>query len=256
MCTMAWKRRALAIAGSAVLFTTVSACSSGPGVLATNSPAAPAAEATPVNNRTYTGTDLEAILDTVNTTVKLDGSAAVTDGPKTDSLNADGTAVGADFTTKPAACSRFGYSNVNLVDLLGTAGVIVGTTSGAHLNLIVATISGTALPASLRTSFAASQTALLTRCAHMTITAPSDGTTVYLTIDNTLLPVKTDATQSLGFTEHSGITTAGSGGGSSSDTTWLEAIDGNLLVFATSVTDDDQTELERAVNATIAAAGG
>jgi hypothetical protein len=246
------KRNLLAGAAAVLVLACVAACSASPGVPATSSPTTPAAASAPVNNRTYTKTDLQTILDTVNTKLKLDGATAITDGPKTESVNEIAAGIGDGSTTSPASCAKLGYSNVNLTGLLGTTGVIVGTTSGPHLNLIVATTSGTALPASLTSSFTKGASALLATCKHVTVTWQFEGKPASATIDFTPLPVTTDAARSLGFDEKAVISSGG--GASTTDSTWVEAIDGNLLIFVTSVTDQDKAGLEKAVNATVSAA--
>jgi hypothetical protein len=245
-------RHILAIAGVALLLTSLAACSAQPNVsptpMATQTPTA----AAQVNNRAYTKADLESILGAVNTKLHLDGAVAITDGPNTAASDPLSAAVGNSPTITPASCANFTNFNSQLADLLGTTRVIVGTTSGPHLNLILATVSGGVLPASLKASFATGQSALLTSCEHLTITAPVDGTIVSATIDSTPLHVTTDATQSVGFSEKEAITSGGAG--STTASTWIEATDGNLLIFVTSVIDQDQTGLENAVNAAVASA--
>jgi hypothetical protein len=241
-------KRVTAVAGAALILVFTAGCTSAPQP----TPAHPAV--TQVNMRTYTKADLETILGTVNTKLKLDGGIATTDGPKPPSVNAVAGAIGDSATTTPASCTRFTQFDAQVIDLLGTTGVIIGTVAGPHLNLIVATVSGHALPASLPSSFAARERAILTTCKRMAIVAPVDGKTISATIDDKSLQVKTDANQSFGYQEHVVITSGG--GGSTTTSTWLDAIDGNLLLFTTSVTVPDQAGLEKAVNAVVAAAKG
>lgn len=248
---MVGSKRVLAVAGAALLLACAAGCTSAPNPSPSSSPTPSAAQ---VNDRTYTKADLETVLGTVNTKLKLDGGIATTDGPKPPSVNALGAVIGDNPTTTPASCAMFTQFDAQVIDLLGSTGVIIGTVAGPHLNLIVATVSGQALPTSTQSSFAASKSALLTTCKHMTILAPVDGKTVSATIDDTSLNVKTDANQSFGYQEHVVITSAG--GGSTTSSTWLAAIDGNLVLFATSVTEPDQAGLEKAVNAVVAAAKG
>jgi hypothetical protein len=244
------KKIVVAVAGAALILGSVAACSAGPSAPPTAVlTAAPHAQ---VNNRTYTKADLQRILDAVDTTLKLTNGTAITDGPKAATTSALSSAVGDSPTISPASCSRFTSFNGQLVDFLGSTGVIVGTTSGPQLNLILATIGGGALPATLKTTFAAGQSALLNKCKDVTITSTGDGQSVYATIDSTPLHAVTNATQSFGFNETDRIVSGG--GGSTSTSTWIEATDGNLLIFATSVTDPNQAGLEKAVNATVAAA--
>lgn len=251
---MVQPKRALTVAIAGLLLAFTAGCTSTPPPSPTPTPTATPSLSAQVNNRTYTKADLETILGTVNTKLKLDGGIATTDGPKPPSVNAVAAAIGDSATTTPASCTRFTQFDAQVIDLLGSSGVIISTVAGPHLNLIVATVSGHALPASLPSSFAASERAILTSCKHMAIVAPVDGQTIAVTIDDTSLHVKTDANQSFGYQEHVVITSGG--GGSTSTSTWLDAIDGNLVLFATSVTAPDRAELEKAINAVVVAARG
>jgi hypothetical protein len=249
---MRTSRIVLTIAVASVVLASVAACTADEATTPSSAPSTISSPAPLPNTRTYTKADLTTILNTVNSKLQLTGGIAITDGPTVSALNATGAAIGNSPTITPASCAKFADFNPHLTDLLGTSGVIVGTSSGPHLNLIVATVSGETLPASLTSTFTTTESALLTTCKHLSITSSVNGQAVVATIDNTRLNVTTDAPQSVGFTENDVITSGG--GGSTTRSTWIEAIDGSLVIFATSVIAPDQATLEKAVNATVAAA--
>ena len=238
-------RKALAVAGVAALLTSLTACTALPN--ASSTPATSATAPAQSNDRTYTKADLGSILTSVNTQLKLGGTVETQDGQQNPDLDSLRAAIGSSATFTPASCASLIKSDVQL----GSLGVVAGTLTSSQLNLIASTVAGTALPPALMSGFASTQTAILSTCKHMTITASVEGRNVSVAVDVTPLSVKTDASQSVGFTEKFAIT--GGGGASTSTRTVVEAVDGNLLLLASGVSVQDGPGLAKAINAAVAA---
>jgi hypothetical protein len=243
-------RQLLATAGAALLLSTIAACTALPSAGSTSTPISSATAPVPSDDRTYTKANLGTILGTVNTSLRLSGTVSTQDGPQTTALDALSAAIaGSDASFAPGACASLVTSDVQL----GTQGVVAGTLTSSKLNLIASTITGAALPSSLMGGFTSTQSAILSTCRHVTISATVDGQTVSVTVDFVSLPVTTNASQSIAFRESSTI--AGGGGASTSTRTVIEASYGNLVLLASGVTVTDTGPLEEAINAAVAAAG-
>jgi hypothetical protein len=240
--------------GAVLIVASLAACSSGstvsPSTTATASSGSSAAAQR--NNRTYTKADLARILGLVNSRLKLGGSVEVKDGADTEAVDAlDSFLASGQVTVTPASCLKLITSDEQLVSDLGSRPVIAGILSSSRLNLIATTVPAGGLPSSLSSNFASRQSAILSSCKHLTIVATDGGKTASVAVDFTPLAVRTSASQSIGFRESFAIT--GVGGGSSSRVT-VEAVDGNLLLFVSGVSVQDEVDLEKAVNAVISAA--
>jgi hypothetical protein len=252
MSTMNRTRRALALAGVATLLSSLAACSSQPSASPSSPPTSTAASTAstpaPADDRTYTKADLASILTSVNTSLKLGGTVETQDGPQNDALDSLRSGIGESPTFSPASCKSLIESNVQL----GSQGVVAGTLGSSRLNLIASTVAGTALPPSLMSAFTTTQTAILSTCKHLTVTGTVDGQDVSAAVDFARIPVTTDASQSVGFTEKFSLT--GGGGGTTSTRTVVEAVDGNLLLLASGASDNDPAVLSKAIDAAVAAA--
>ncbi|HMH59365.1 MAG TPA: hypothetical protein VK537_09305 [Galbitalea sp.] len=241
----------MAASGAVLVALSVAACSTGTN--AAPSPTPIPTVAVQPNDRAYTKNDLSSILNSVNTRLGLGGTVATQDGPQTAAVDALSAFLGGNAATiKPASCVDLLKSDSQLVAKLGSEGVVAGTLSSSQLNVIATAVSGATLPDSLTSNFTASQRSILSSCKHLTIAQTVDGQESAVSVDFTPLTVTTNASQSVGFRESFVITSGGAG--SSSSRTTVEAIDGNLLIFVSGVLAQDETTLEKAVNAVVAAA--
>jgi hypothetical protein len=248
-----WHLKTYLIAATGVLLIvlSVAACSSGP----TGTPSAAPTSAAPVNTRAYGAGDLTTILSSVNTKLNLRGTVERQDGPQTQPIDALGALLnGNNLTVTPAHCVDLLQSDGQVLGDLGDEGVVASILSSSKLTIILTAVAGAPIPSSKVSNFTASQRALLTSCKHVGITETVDGQPTSIAVDYKPLAVNTAANQSVGF-EESFAATAG-GGSSTSSSITLEAIDGNLVIFVSGVTAQDEASLEKAVNAVVATANG
>ena len=245
----------LTLAGASVLLASVAACTAQPNVSRLSSPTPSAPAQAPANTRTYSKADIASILGAVNTQLQLGGTVETTDGPQLDPIDALGAFLNGDsLTVTPAHCVDLLQSDGSVLGQLGSEGVVASILDSSKLTIIATAVAGAPIPASRISSYTASQRALLISCKHLSIAETVDGQPNSIAVDYKPLAVRTSASQSVGFRESFTIT--GGGGGSSSTSTTLEAIDGNLLIFVSGVSVQDQPGLEKAVNAVVAAARG
>jgi hypothetical protein len=250
------KKYLVAAVAVALIGMSLAACSTGP--TGTPSAALTNAAVAPVNNRSYTANDIASILRSVNTSLNLGGTVETPNVPQLQPIDALGSYLnGGSPTVTPAHCNEMLQSDGQVLGLLNKEGVVsedvlASILSSSQLNIIATAVHGAPIPASRVASFAANQRALVNSCKHLTIVETVNGQPTSISVDYKLLSVNTTANQTVGFAENWAIT--GGGAGSTSSSTTLEAVDGNLLIFVSSVNAQDAGGLENAVNAVVAAA--
>jgi hypothetical protein len=235
----------------AIVAASLTACTSTPN--ATPSPRATKVAATQTNDRTYTKSDLERILNSVNTRMMLGGAVAVQDGAQAQAANSLIAALDQkDLKFAPASCGGFVLTDGQVTDKLTSENVVSAILNSSQFTMITTTIAGSALPASVVSSFGSTERASLSSCRNVLATFSVDGTSSAADVTFKRLAVADRANQSVGFREAYLLDEGGSGGTSS--TTMLEAVDGNILFFVGGVGIQDVPDLEIALNTAVRAA--
>jgi hypothetical protein len=244
-------KKAIAVSSCvAIVAVALTGCSTTPGRQHVHTTAPVTTGQT--NDRVYGTADLAALLGSVNTSLGLGGHVSSKNGASTDTLNAIDVLLrlpGASIT--PAACTQFETSDGrNLLAFPGPDAVSAELTS-SQLNLIAISPSRTRLPAGFASAFKPAAESTLETCetVHSKNVASAGNQSITITTHAVHTNVGTPA--SVGFTESAVV--LGSGATTSSWTT-IEAIDGNLELFVTGVSDEDPGSLEQALATAISAA--
>ena len=241
----------IAATGAVLVGMSLAACSSGP--TGTPSAALTNAEGAPTNNRSYTANDIAGILKSVNTRLNLRGTVETQHGPQLQPIDALTAYLNEDkLTVVPAHCVGMLQTDTQAVGPLGTELVVASVLSSPKLTIVATAVHGAPISVARIASWVSTQQTVLNSCKQTTIAATVDGEPASITVNYKPLAVNTTANAAIGF-EESYAMVAGGGSSTSSGTT-LEAIDGNLVIFVSSVTTPDTASLEKAVNAVVAAA--
>jgi len=254
------KHVVLATVIAAIAVSSLAGCTGGgttsarPSALPSTLPRA-STDAAPVSSRTYSQADLEHILNSVNSTLALNGALVTLSAGVHEATTAlDGyLANDANPSFTPAACEALLRSDGQLLPQLASAHVIQATLSSSTVNATLITIDSAPLPGSLTSTFSSAQAAQFATCKHVDVALTVDGRSESVQATFTTVPVTTTAGQSFGTTEAFKI--SGGGGGSTSTDTTLMAVYGNVIIFVSGVDTQSIPTLEKAVNAIVATAG-